>query len=398
MEIDAQPISPPISPGLAPPPLPRIRRVPTRFDDYALNTREQLTQLQRSLSPSPPASASVSPFPTPPPTVYHSTTPDKWGLYRRYHEIPSHFSDEALREEFQSVAPAFHSELTTANATTTLSPPPSSAPDPAPFYFPFDNPSRWRLCKWSYEFTTSMGSTAAANSLVRDVIKAPDFDAKHFPENFNIAQDLKRLEAEPAPALSRDDAADEKGYFQSDGRWKESSVEIPLACHRHKFKSESHAPKLRVGGIMHRDLLSLVKDVYESPTFYDLHLKPFTQMWKPSAEEAEVRVHWEAYSSDAVLELEEELRRTLPPPELDEAKLESVIVPIQVYSDSAHLADFGTASVWPIYAFIVSLSKYLRSNASLDSALHWAYIPTVCISYLTALYVLTACLVAAGRC
>jgi hypothetical protein len=101
-------------------------------------------------------------------------------------------------------------------------------------------------------------------------------------------------------------------------------------------------------------------------------------MWKPSEDKPAQRVQWEAYTSDVVLELEEQLRISLPPSGEDADPLENVVVPIQVYSHSAHLADFGTASAWPIYAFIVSLSKYLRSRADVDSALHWAYIPSVC--------------------
>ena len=39
--------------------------------------------------------------------------------------------------------------------------------------------------------------------------------------------------------------------------------------------------------------------------------------------------------------------------------LESIVVPIMAYSDSTHLANFGTAALWPIYFFIGLASKYI---------------------------------------
>jgi hypothetical protein len=221
----------------------------------------------------------------------------------------------------------------------------------------------------------------ALDSLVKDVILQPDFSVEHL-HDFKAAQELKLLDSssdDPASASSPTSPTEMPHLLSFNPRdgWGESTVKIPLSCPSHKFASESHAPTVSVGGIWHRDLLALVKEVYEGPQFYNIHLKGFTQMWKPSENEDSEHVHWEAYTSDAWLDLEAQLRTTLPLPKEGDKDLENLIVPIQIYSDSAHLADFGTASVWPIYAFIVSVSKYIRSKPDMASALHWAYIPSV---------------------
>jgi hypothetical protein len=64
-----------------------------------------------------------------------------------------------------------------------------------------------------------------------------------------------------------------------------------------------------------------------------------------------------------------------------EGDLEAFVVSALLYSDSTHLASFGTASLWPIYLFLGNVSKYIRSKPTSFSAHHIAYIPTVCYRY-----------------
>ncbi|KAI0063164.1 hypothetical protein BV25DRAFT_453896, partial [Artomyces pyxidatus] len=57
--------------------------------------------------------------------------------------------------------------------------------------------------------------------------------------------------------------------------------------------------------------------------------------------------------------------------------LERVPALIQVWSDSAHLANFGTASVWPIYVQFGNQSKYTRARPTAKACHHLAYIPSI---------------------
>ena len=53
------------------------------------------------------------------------------------------------------------------------------------------------------------------------------------------------------------------------------------------------------------------------------------------------------------------------------------IIRLMFWSDATHLANFGSASLWPIYLFLGNLSKYIRSAPSTRSSHHLAYIPPV---------------------
>jgi hypothetical protein len=107
----------------------------------------------------------------------------------------------------------------------------------------------------------------------------------------------------------------------------------------------------------------------------DFHLRGFEQMWKPSADEPAQRVYGEMYTSDKMKQLEEELRKM---PRTEGDFLEWVIGLIMLYSDSAHLANFGTAALWPIYLWFGNLTKYIRCMPTAFAAHHVAYIPSVC--------------------
>jgi len=58
-----------------------------------------------------------------------------------------------------------------------------------------------------------------------------------------------------------------------------------------------------------------------------------------------------------------------------------VILALMIWSDSTHLASFGTASLWPIYLYFGNQSKYTRAKPSAFAAHHLAYIPKVWISH-----------------
>ncbi|KZT63257.1 hypothetical protein DAEQUDRAFT_780622 [Daedalea quercina L-15889] len=59
----------------------------------------------------------------------------------------------------------------------------------------------------------------------------------------------------------------------------------------------------------------------------------------------------------------------------DPPEVEVALVPMLLYSDSTHLTSFGSASLWPIYAFFGFVSKYVRAKPTSFSAHHIAYLP-----------------------
>ncbi|TBU38821.1 hypothetical protein BD309DRAFT_930000, partial [Dichomitus squalens] len=61
----------------------------------------------------------------------------------------------------------------------------------------------------------------------------------------------------------------------------------------------------------------------------------------------------------------------------DPENLEYALAPLILYSDSTHLTNFGTASLWPMYAYPANQSKYTRGRPSMYSAHHVAYVPSL---------------------
>ena len=76
--------------------------------------------------------------------------------------------------------------------------------------------------------------------------------------------------------------------------------------------------------------------------------------------------------------LEEDARiRARPRDPEDGPELEIAIMAVLLWSDSTHLANFGTASLWPIYMYFGNTSKYTRGKPTSFPAQHLAYIPSV---------------------
>ena len=83
----------------------------------------------------------------------------------------------------------------------------------------------------------------------------------------------------------------------------------------------------------------------------------------------------ELYTSDTFIVEHEKL--CAQQPHETGSNLEPVIIAIMLWSDSTHLANFGTASLWLIYLYIGNQSKYAQGKPTSFAAHHLAYIPKV---------------------
>lgn len=209
---------------------------------------------------------------------------------------------------------------------------------------------------------------AGVNSLVHGVLKHPDF---HLPDldNFNAITAIRRFcrkhFPEPGATLNVGDG------------WKEGSVSIRVPCTGVE-QEENEAPEFIVSGILYRDAVEVITAELEDPiAFSDIHITPYKEWWDPAPGEDPIRVYSEVYTSDAMLEADENMRQNLNTTSGPDCDLETFLVSALLYSDSTHLASFGNASLWPIYLFLGNVSKYIRSKPTTFSAHHIAYIPTV---------------------
>ncbi|KAJ3716383.1 hypothetical protein C8R42DRAFT_697896 [Lentinula raphanica] len=204
---------------------------------------------------------------------------------------------------------------------------------------------------WSYAHN-SINATSL-NGLVHNVILQDDFSTEHL-EGFSAQAELDRMDRHLSTATPISEQSESALPFAASDNWVTSNIRIPMPCPNKKFTSEELAPTLEVKDVHHRRL---------------------TEFWKPSEDEPVQRVISEAYSSNRALELEREVYETLPKPA--NPNVETVIAWLMLWSDSTHLANFGTASLWPIYMYFGNLSKYTRCKPSSYAAHHIAYIPKI---------------------
>ncbi|KAG6825178.1 hypothetical protein H0H92_004459 [Tricholoma furcatifolium] len=301
------------------------------------------------------------------------TDPDAMGLFRRYNVLPSTDPDEKLTIHHVADAPSFiklqdgvdRSPLSVfgphvaGNKTT----------GPSSFFAPFLNATVFRLMNWFYQSTTK--TLADLDDLVHDVILHPDFATRDL-EGFSASRESKRLEEHtvtPSHSTSTKNSLPELPYSTSDN-WKTTIVDVPLPLVRTRHRNEQAAPTLSVP-VIHRDLLEVIESLLKDYSFNKYHLRGFKQFWRPSPDKPKQRVYSEVYNTDIFLDMEERL------PIIDGCNLEKVVLPLLIYSDSTHLANFGTASLWPIYIWTGSLSKYTRIKPTSFSAHHLAYLPSL---------------------
>ncbi|THV01765.1 hypothetical protein K435DRAFT_606049, partial [Dendrothele bispora CBS 962.96] len=124
-------------------------------------------------------------------------------------------------------------------------------------------------------------------------------------------------------------------------------------------------------------LVEIICSSCQSQMFDNFHLKAFKQFWKPNPEQPAMCVYGEAYASDCAAEFEQTVYESISESVSGEEEVENIVIWVMVWSDSTHLAQFGTASLWPIYIYISNLSKYIRCNRSAFTANHLVYIPSI---------------------
>ncbi|KAJ7789679.1 hypothetical protein B0H14DRAFT_2397257, partial [Mycena olivaceomarginata] len=209
---------------------------------------------------------------------------------------------------------------------------------------------------------------------VHNVLLADDFDREAL-RDFDAAREAKRLDV-PDNELD--------SPFSAAAGWKQSSVSIPLPCAGVTFASEADAPRATVGGIFHRDIVEVATSAFQDTAFFDYHMKGYKLMWKPSEDEAPQRVYGETYKYLRCLLGDG--RGDLSQQPVDDPPVETFVVPLMYYSDGTQLAAFGSASLWPGYAWVGNQSKYTRDRPTTFSTHHFAYYSKVFVLLCSILY------------
>ncbi|KAM6494731.1 hypothetical protein JOM56_009354 [Amanita muscaria] len=290
------------------------------------------------------------------------TERDAYGMYRGYrNHFPSYNPDNRLSLDRQCDSPNFsvatdHSEkrpwwAVFGNSLNEVK---------EALFAPFLNASTFRLMNWFYS-GSNLKSFIELDRLVHTVLLAPDFDM-HL-QGFRSSREAERLDKFVNETNSV--------FTASDG-WIPTTLELPLPCEKIKHQSETAAPKFVIEEVYHRRVIEIIKSAVRQTAAEHFHIAPFTAYWKPSDDSPPERVFSEVYTADAFIE---EQRRidALPQPPGEEH--EKVIIGLMLWSDSTRLANFGNASLWPVYLYIANQSKYVRVKPKSFAAHHVAYIP-----------------------
>ena len=380
----------------------RKRRDPARFTDYVPTstvpsqlTRQFLTKKQRleaakeraaALQPEgdlepPPGECSNEESGTDPEVPQQiTTTPDDFGIFRKYSSIPSHNPDDADPFDDIPSAPPRTAPATIGSDLNVSSARPDSSP-----LAESKNPTEDLLLGWWSE--GSCDGIASLDRLVK-CLTNQYFDPSRL-KDFNAVSAVRRFEKQHCS--SKPGTTLEPG----DG-WKVGSVKIRLPCTKVKQREED-APEFTVDGILYRDAAEVVtRELQDPDSFERIHLKPFEEWWKPSESDDPVRVYSDVYTSDVMLEADRKLQESLNTTGSAGPHLETFIVSAGLYSDSTNLAAFSSASLWPMYMYIANESKYVRAKPTSFSAHHIAYLPTVRISLPISLFCISHLFSAAG--
>ncbi|KAF8145659.1 hypothetical protein K438DRAFT_1424599, partial [Mycena galopus ATCC 62051] len=269
---------------------------------------------------------------------------NRFGLLREYPHRPSYDPDSLLKPE----------DL----ANVHVPPPPEEPSDDPPAAFldppwPFRNMSIYRLMHWANSGSNSK-SEGEVTRLVSEVISADDFRAEDLA-NFSANRENKVL-----------DVSNKAGDSTDDG-WKEASVDIDIPSGVKNLPARTFS----VPGLHYRSLVQVIRAAFSEVTALQFHLTPFKRFCTTSSGTGD-RVYDEVYASDAWLEAHNTLQKS---PREPNCKLERIIAGLMFWSDSTHLANFGTAKAWPLYLYFANLSKYVHARPTSGTCHHVAYFP-----------------------
>ena len=297
------------------------------------------------------------------------TKPNAFGLYREFSVNPTHNPDDILTvgdlAESQPPPTVADGPAPTSRLSIPVSVPPSTSNNASG---PFANSSIFGLLNWMW--------TGSVMKSIGECIKLFNFlQSDAFRKEDIMGVDFVKETAKLDVYMGFQSSRSNEGHqtLPKDG-WKESEITIQIPDDN---EHTDDIPKFAVPGLHHRSITAVIRSVFEDPiASRRFHYTPFKSFWQGSESSPAQRTYDEIYSSDAMIDAHTQLQQSPPEPG---CTLERVVASLMFWSDSTHLANFGTASLWPLYLFFGNQSKSLRSKPRTASCHHIAYIPKVSI-------------------
>ncbi|KAF8871118.1 hypothetical protein BD779DRAFT_483736 [Infundibulicybe gibba] len=303
---------------------------------------------------------------------------NKFGLVRIYHGrpsgVPKSHRDDFTADDLHS-RPRSHTEHPPSEGRSTVAGIISPYPNISAFLF-----NRWH---WNSGKKTKKGRT----EFLEDVIGHKDFKIEDIRGiNFDRIDDM--LVENPGGA--------------TDGNgWRTSAVPIHIPTGKKETKSSRREAAYRqrqdragesdgdsqpeteyatgrqysIPDLHYRNLVDVVKEVCSGAASENFHWHPFEEHWEPPWEDRSTeRVYGDLFTSSAFLDADRDLHNLPPEPDCD---LPRAIAALMFYSDATHVAQFGQAKLWPIYAYFGNQSKYERGRPSARAGHSVAFLPSL---------------------
>ncbi|CAK5267132.1 unnamed protein product [Mycena citricolor] len=359
---------------------PQVPELPTRRTRAGRIVRPTLKVRQAY---APPALPPRLPSPQPatdedPPLVrqWIKTMPNADGRYKIFPNRPTHDPDASI-----TLADIDHRARTNGRSV--------QGPAALPPWFPFRDKHVAKFMEW-HHLGSGNHSNMSTNTLAA-IIGSAGFDPTSFI-NFDVSRENRRLDGMVKLMLGESEV--------DTAAWRSAAVKISLPATKIR-RPEKDAPVFEVQNVKYRSFIDVTKEFFQGPDFVDAHLTPYIHCQDPNVDPSPLQpnfdpldvpldvagfpsipqghfaVYQEVYESRKMLSEHIAVRRDPTQP-----NIETVIAALMLYSDATHLANFGSASLWPAYLQFGNLSKYKRASPSLGTMHHLIYFPTNAFSVL----------------
>ncbi|KAF4601473.1 hypothetical protein EYR40_004841 [Pleurotus pulmonarius] len=327
----------------------------------------------------------------PPPTIWSAfrSTLTHYGLYRDYPTKPTY-------DPYSSPLPDIPMNATTSEPESGF--PPKLQDELANPYFPFSNSSLFGLLSWKWVGSNSKSDIEFGKLF--SFLQSSEFHQADIVAS-NLDSETTKVDKyiEGNESLSTLNGNGTRSQ-PTRGGWKEVPVSISIPDGK-LHPSLQDAPVFEVPGLHYRSLTEVIRSTIGNPdTGRYFHYTPYKQFFEHEVNIPDLPlddhntepppppmcVYDEIYASDAMIDAHIELQQQQPEENCD---LERVVAAIMLYSDSTHLASFGTASAWPVYLSFGNESKYVRCKPSTGSCHHIAYIPKLPDTFFEFVHTLT---------
>ncbi|KAJ7627108.1 hypothetical protein FB45DRAFT_1082250 [Roridomyces roridus] len=304
-----------------------------------------------------------------PPATWVRTTPNRHGIYKVLVRPTTHDPDDTA---------TLDSLCKSSNLSITQRPL-LAKPSNTPWWFPFASATVARLMMW-FHLGSSLKSIEDLDALITNVLLQDDFNREEL-RGFRAALGNKTL----------DEFKSSPDGMPVPDTWKRTSVRIKVPG-KNVCTAEEEAVEFEVEGLVYRDLLDVMVENFSGPAFADYHTTPFVYRLDPAYDPADkmvlpdapldhaglpplpddhTPVYGEVFASGRLRKMHSELPRSATP------NIETIIAAYMFWSDATHLANFGNASLWPLYIFFGNQSKYSRARPTSNACHHTAYFPSL---------------------